>query len=141
MTELENQDILLDFLNIKHGQISPRFAVGCHDGIQSMNNVFVAYQDSLPLPQYGKKMFPCGLNCLHDNLTRQLLLEKGTDPTRMSGQVVEKEKTFNIRLTFGYGCIQPTVEDRSRWKVYPWQWNGKQMPTIQSLPFKKLPKE
>ena len=141
MTQTDNLDLLFDYFNIQHGQISPQSAGGCRDGIQSMNNIYVAYKDSLPITLLERAMVPCGLNRFHDNLTRQLLIEKGTDPARMSGQVVEGETSLNHRLTFGYGRVQPTVEDTTRWKVHPWTWKGEKMPTIRFLPFKVLPEE
>ena len=47
MDKVTNRDLLIDFLQIPHGQISPTsLNTTDADGIQSLNNVFVAYANS-----------------------------------------------------------------------------------------------
>ena len=92
-TKVPNLDVILDYLQISHGQISPTLdntTIG--DGVQSLNNVFVAYENSTILQHLDNQMLRCGLSRLHENLTRHLLNGRITDTSRIGGPVVEGEE-------------------------------------------------
>ena len=80
MDNVASRDLLLDFLQIPHGQISPTSLNRTDaDGVQSLNNVFVAYANSTILRRLENQMLTCGLNRFHENLTQHLLTLRSTD--------------------------------------------------------------
>jgi hypothetical protein len=139
MDKVDNCDILLDYLQIPHGQISPSSDISTNvDGVQSLNNVFVAYANSTIVQHLDTTMLTCGLSRLHENLTRHLLNGKITDTSRIGGAVVEGEASRNVRLTFGFGRVQSSPGSKPS-KVIHWSYKGHRMPTINCEQFTAVP--
>ena len=138
MDKVDNCDVILDFLQIPHGRISPMSNIPTNvHGIQSLNNVFVAYANSTIISHLDTIMLPCGLSRLHENLTRHLLNGKITDTSRIGGAVVDGEASRNVRLTFGFGREQTPPAKPS--KVIHWTYKGHVMPTINCDQFNAVP--
>jgi hypothetical protein len=138
LNKLPDRKQLCEHLGIKFSSISPKTAGP--RGLHQTNNVYVLYPQNKFLQDLDLT-FVCGLSRLHYDLTVYLLNNvKTTDASRMEGKIIQSSPSLDIRLSFGFGCIERAVKERENWNIQRWQYNNNEMPTLKFQTFTILPK-
>ena len=135
--EVTNHCILLDVIGIQNDEISPESAG--RSGLQSLNNIHVAYGNSTVVRQLhnGPTMFR-GVHSFKHDLVEHMLSIKASDPSR-EGQIIYPDTgSKTTRCRFGFGQKQKPSEIRVNWNVICWTIGNEFMPSIAYSPFTSM---